>query len=396
MERRSALAVLPLSLALAAASSAQAGAPDFAAGTLTEIRERATAAGLGVVIDFSTDACAPCRRLMAETWSDAELWQWLDANALAVRIDPEQDEAAAAAFDLIAYPTIVAIDKHGEEVQRLVGFRDGKTMREELARVLIAAPTGYKERLQLAERLRKDGDEAAALEHYLWLWDHGEEHNRGFGGVRVSFFLSQFAQFGKRYPPALQALEQRRDTLSQRVLGGDTSYDTVSDMVHLDRALGTTDRLSKVYEQVPPEKWAKERIARRVILRAVTEALVEARRYEQAASHLDDALADFEGELASPAMTILPDNLKRQMLARTIGQMRAPLEAWFGVKDDERTGSLVERLLGLKSDDETWMMILRAAKRAGHDVALHDYAVRALDELPEEDHARIRGLLKRR
>lgn len=385
--------------AAAAGLMAQDPVPNFAKGTLAAVRDRANAEQRGVVIDFSLDACEPCRRLLATTWRSEALWKWANANALVVRVDPERDASAAKEFELLAYPTIIALDKRGSEVGRVVGYIDGDELLDKLSTLVFTAPTGYKARFELAKRLRRDGKEAAALEHYLWLWDHGEQHNKGFGGVRSSFFLREFVQFGRRYAPAREALEQRRDELEKQVLAGDTNYELVSDMVYLNRAMNTRERLVKILDGVPEEKWARHKIARRVLVDNVTDVLVAAKRYADAVRYIGDPVAafdkatnPFEGAIANA----MPPRVRRDMAKRALDKQSLVLEAFFGAKKETEAGALAERLIEVKSDADTWVIVLQAAKKAGNDRALHDWGVRALQDLDEEDHERIRRLLKRR
>jgi len=387
---------VPLSLLCTLSSLAAQTAPAFATGTLAEVRERAKAAGKALVIDFSHDAIEPCRRLLQTTWTDAALWKWLPEHALVVRVDPEREAAVAHPFALIAYPTFVVLGKDGTELGRHVGYLDATAMRAQLADLVQAYPTDYRERTKLADALRKKGQHAEALEHYLWIWDHGVEHNTGFGGVRGSFFLRNLASFAKTYEPAKAALEQRRDALEQRILIDQPRFELVQDLVHLDKALERTDRLLTLLEKVPPEKWQGERIAHDVLTEAVLDPLVEQRRYDEVRRLRPDPLKALDDGLRMPFPGGLPESVRKQMTARTIKQYAGYLEAFFSGRDDKTTGPLVERLLELDGSVTTWLVVLKAAERAGNDVACHDHAVRALQELPEKDHDRVRAFLKRK
>lgn len=383
-------------LVVAVFASAQSEPPPFAAGTLTELRARAKADGMALVVDFSTDAIEPSRRLLATTWRDQALWQWLGKHALAARIDPEADPAAVGPLALSAYPTILVFNKDGAEIDRIVGYVEAAALRERLAKIVHVFPTDYRERQKLADRLRKQGDLDGALEHYLWLWDHGEEHNQGFSGVRVSFFLSKFAEFAQTHPPAQQALEQRCTAAYERVLGGELDYAIVSDLTKLATTVGKPELLVQVLDRVPAEKWRRESVARRVLLQAALPALVAAKRHQEAVTFVGDPVSFFEESSGlGKDMPPLPEPLRRGMVDRAVGAQAVVLEAFFGARD-ERVATLVDRILQDRGTAKTWLMILTAAKKAGHDVACHDYAVRALQELPEEDHKAVRDFLQRK
>jgi thiol-disulfide isomerase/thioredoxin len=384
-------AALPFLLLLPLAAQV---APSFAQGTLAEVRERAKTGKQVLVIDFSHDGIEPCRRLLQTTWADAQLWQWLAGHALVARVDPEQHADAAKEFALGAYPTLVVLGKDGAELGRQVGYLDAPAMRARLAELAQTYPTDHRERTKLADGLRRKGQNAEALEHYLWLWDHGEEHNKGFGGVRVSFFLRNLAGFAKTYEPAKAALEERRDALEQRILAGEVRYELVTDLVQLDKAMGRADRLLTVLEKVPAAKWQDENIAKSVLVEAVLEPLVQQRRYDDVRRLMPDPMESLDRAVKGPFVGAIPAPMRKQMVTSAIKQHAGYLEAYFSGRDDKTTAPLVERMLELDASATTWLIVLKAAERAGNDIARHDYAVRALQELPEQDHDRVRKFLQ--
>ena len=379
-----------------ASLAAQDDAPRFVDSSLAEVRAKAKTEGIALVVDFSHDASEPCRRLLQTTWRDAALWQWLDGKAFVVRVDPEKDEAAAKEFGLIAYPTIVVLGKNRKEVARVVGYLDAQTLRQRLEEALARLPTDWKEREAIAKALRREGDAAGALEHYLWVWDHGLEGDRSFGGTRVSSFLLTLTRFAKEYEPARRALEQRRDAAEVEILKGKIEFHVVFDMVHLNRALGTRERSVAVLDKVPVDAWGRDSIAHQVLVDDAAEVLIEAKRYSDAARHIGDPVAALDRRLEPMRTAQLPPGLLKEVTQLTVMAQSGPLEAFFALEDRETASRFADRLLEMEPGATTWLMILGAAKRAGNQMACHDYAVRALAALPEDDHGRVRGFLKRR
>ncbi|MEZ5964039.1 MAG: thioredoxin family protein [Planctomycetota bacterium] len=374
---------------------AQADVSRFAPGTLAEVRAAAKAAGKGLVVDFSSDAIEPCRRLLQTTWSDASLWRAIGDRALVARVDPERD-AAAKEFALSAYPTLVLFDEEGAEVERIVGYIDAVSLKNRLAAGLQVLPTDYQERLALAESLARKGDADGALEHYLWLWQHGLEHNQGFGGVRVSFFLSDFVQFGKKHPPAWQALEKLRDDLARRAIGGEVKFEVVSDLVHLARSMRTPETLLDVFDKTRKAAWDDQPVARDVFHKALVGILADKGRAADAVACVGDPLKHLEGCAGTFAVALpMPEQLRAQMRRDSLAEQAGLLRALFQTHD-ARTKAFVDRMLELDPDASTWLVVLKAAKASGDDVACQDYAVRALQELPEADHAKVRAFLRRR
>lgn len=380
---------------LATAGLAPAQAPAFTTGTLAELRERCRSSGSALAVDFSSDTIEPCRRLRATTWQDAGLWQWLAKNAVVARIDPEADVAAAQPLALTAYPTIVVFGADGAELDRIVGYVDAASLQEKLSRKIHKFPTDFRERESIGDKLRKQGDLDGALEHYLWLWDHGEEYNPSMSGVRVSFFLSKLAGFASKHPPARLALEQRRDALLAVVLEKGLEYEPVSDLVHLAKALRTPEVLLTVVDKLPAASWDTQGVGKREMVEALIPPLVAAKRHADAVRIVGDPLASLEDSIGILKDGVLPEAMRRQMLARALAGQVPVLVALFSVRD-ERTTALVERMFELDGGVKTWLLVLKAAKRADNDLACHDYAVRALQELPEKDHDAVREFLQRK
>ena len=75
---------------------------------------------------------------------------------------------------------------------------------------------GPMERMDHACGLVDQGLHEEALKELLWCFDEGDKGGPAFFGVRLSFLLSRIAELGKQYPPALQALRERRDAAEVR------------------------------------------------------------------------------------------------------------------------------------------------------------------------------------
>jgi hypothetical protein len=295
---------------------------------------------------------------------------------------------------VVAYPTLVVLGADGAEVGRILGFVDATTLQGRLAEIVQPLPTAWREREALAERLQLEGDLDGALQHYLWLWDHGLKHNESATGVRLSFFLGKVVTFAKKHPPAMAALQQRLDALMTSVAGGDTAFASVSDLTALAKALGAEDRLVGCYDQVPAEKWRRAKVAHRVMVDAIVHQLVANRRFADIAKLVPDPVARVDEQLRITRM--MPERHRQEFIDRAVSDQRPILIASFATRDDGRSKILVDHLLELDATPKTWLMVLEAAKAGEHDVACHDYAVRAMQELPEDQHERVRMFLKRK
>lgn len=78
------------------------------------------------LVDFYADWCGPCRMLTPVVHEVAEQ---LSGKAKFVKIDVDASQKVAAQFQVMSIPTLVLI-KNGQEVGRLVGLRDAKTIKK--------------------------------------------------------------------------------------------------------------------------------------------------------------------------------------------------------------------------------------------------------------------------
>jgi thiol:disulfide interchange protein DsbD len=109
---------------------AQAAAP---AGWLEQDLEaaqaRAKASGKLVLVDVYADWCAQCKELDETTWPDPRVAAWLQANAVAVRIDTfKTRKDLESRLRILSYPTVILLDGQGRELRRIEGFQKPAAM----------------------------------------------------------------------------------------------------------------------------------------------------------------------------------------------------------------------------------------------------------------------------
>lgn len=114
--------------------------------------------------------------------------------------------------------------------------------------------------LKEAVQLASEGKYEEALQKHLWYHEHAEEIEPGQAGVRVSFALAYWADLGKKYPKALEALKSIRDQGTARLLAGEGDWKLFFEVDAINNALGeprTTVELFKKIDAANPDLAAK-------------------------------------------------------------------------------------------------------------------------------------------
>jgi len=92
--------------------------------------------GRRVFIDFYTDWCPPCKKLTRTTFKDKDMVDYFKKeNYILLKVNPEKDNEAENFFKVFSYPTLVVFDVKGNEIDRLLGYRDAKTLINELENI---------------------------------------------------------------------------------------------------------------------------------------------------------------------------------------------------------------------------------------------------------------------
>lgn len=271
--------------------------------TFDQALERAASEDKLVFIDFFTIWCVPCREMDATTFKDPEVAAWLAEHTVALKVDAEAsetNEALAERFGVRSYPNYVFLSPEGELQDRLTGKRasapfiafGASVLRGENAigrakKALAEGGTNNPDlRMDLARAYAELGHDAAALEEYLWCFDEGVIHEPSYSGVRVSFWLSEIAEFARRYAPAMDALNERRSTAEARILDGSAEYEDVSVYTSINHYLDTEEATLTLYERVKQEGRLSS-TAMFGLEEQVFQLLVDAKHYERAAAEVD-------------------------------------------------------------------------------------------------------------
>ncbi len=107
-----------------------------------EILEQAQDEGKPVIIDFYADWCIPCKELDKFTFTDPRVPELADQMVMVkadlTRFQDEQTTQLREKFSIKGVPTIVFLDKKGQEIEsiRLTGFEDADAFVQRMRRLL--------------------------------------------------------------------------------------------------------------------------------------------------------------------------------------------------------------------------------------------------------------------
>lgn len=253
------------------------------------------------------------------------------------------------------------------------------------------------DRMEEAVDLAHQGQYAEALELFLWCFDHGVEHRPAFSGVRRSFLLGYMAELGRTFPPAMEALEQRREAAEQIVLSDEGTFQSAHDLVALNRTLGTPDRSLAFFDRLG-EVGERQRETQKQMLSLVLDQLVEHRRYnsivevqgdvEEKVEMLIDSYQRCQEFHGDPEAT---DSLKTHVL-RKAGQF---YEALLGVEDEAGAEGISEKLLAaFSAEPMTYITLSQHAARTGRVGTAESLLERGLKEVPAEDCPDLQRVLE--
>ena len=319
---------------------------------------------------------------------------------------------------------MVFIKADGTKIDAILGFKQpgeflslakdalsGKTSevrtRENLERLktgLVGHEKDAQVRSDYADELASAGHYEEALAEYLWCFDEGMKTPM-WTGVRVSFLLGDIARLGEKYPPAIQALTDRRDAAEARFDSGSGSELDGVDAVSISRALNQQDRILALYEKARAAKSLSPRI-RMTLAREILGPLVERRRYGEALELFDDPRGYVKGSIQmfrSPPKTDLPDDeeVRKAMEDAMKGVQFGVVtdcarvyEAAVGAAKPELAGVIADDLISFAPSASTYSILISCAVRAEAPATARILVDRGLASLPAAEQAEITRVAK--
>ncbi|MCY3621390.1 MAG: thioredoxin family protein [Gammaproteobacteria bacterium] len=406
-------------LCLLVARLAVADGVEFHALTYEEAAARAAADEKIVFIDFFTTWCLPCKEMDRTTFQDPQVAAWLAEHTVALKVDAEENEtneALAERFGVKSFPNYVYLTPEGELLDRITGKKDSEEFLELSASVIagdnavIRAQRTLAQgdendpmlRMQLADAYREMGRYDEALREYLWCFDEGAEHDPAYSGVRLSFLLGDIERLGTSYPPAREALVERRDAAKQRILDREPGDEAARVFARINDTLGESAATLALFDSLNDNDVLHAEAAR-TLVREVFDLLVDAARYGEIISHLDVPgraafhLRIFDDEVRREEETkakfgeVMMKALRDVQTMLTREAVAACYQVLVGVGEHVQAASIASKLIERLRDAETLNALAWAGYRTGSPVeenlamAREAYAQTSGDNLPIVD-----------
>lgn len=377
-----------------------------------------------VMIDFFTTWCGPCKMLDRSTWPNADVKKLLKEKAISLKVDAEKNRELSMKYRISSYPQIVFIKPDGTEIDRIVGFLPPETFVKDAAgplagkdrvtakrELLTKSPNDPMARLQLADALAQRGKPDEALAEYLWCYDFGTQHRPEFASMRYSSLLGKIAQLSRAYPPATQALEERRATAVEQLMApladsppvgavkSAESQNKVRDaavtVLMIDRAMARPANALNVYDSLKSRHDARS-VARQAMAMQIVDLLWSARRYDDivtdagdAMQRLDDGIAGFTRTTSDPKGR--DPRLAEILRQQVTNQMGKYYEALLATGKPEAARALRDKLFQFDSSGRAHSALITHAIRAGNAGEAREVFARGMATLPDKDKALIQS-----
>lgn len=103
--------------------------------SLEEAIEKAKDLDKPIMADFFANWCGYCKKLDRETFANDKV-DSLSDKFVCVKIDTDKHQELSAKHNVRGLPTVVFFDKEGEEIHRVIGFRNATDFTEAMNKAL--------------------------------------------------------------------------------------------------------------------------------------------------------------------------------------------------------------------------------------------------------------------
>lgn len=243
--------------------------PGYSQISLDKALELSQAEERILIVGATAVWCGPCHRMDDTTWSDDRVAEWVKSNAVAIKVDVDQQREAAQRLGVRAMPTTF-IFKDGELFDHVVGYRDaefvldwfeaieeGQSRTQQLMELAGQRPADgekvdVRQRVELIEALRTAERVDEAVEEAEWLWGYlGErESERPQRWAHMNRAINQLV---RTHDGARETFAEERDALETK-LKQSPDWTDLAEWIDLNNMLGDNDRTIEWVERIAKEE----------------------------------------------------------------------------------------------------------------------------------------------
>lgn len=258
--------------------------------------------------------------------------------------------------------------------------------------------------MERARTFAKEGRYEEALKSYMRVFEDGRQYSP-FVGVRLSYCLSETAELGRVYKPALEKLIELRNAHEESMRSGSYSLFSLQEWDALNQHLDVSHQI-EFYDSLKDEPGKNEALMQ-AIRHVIWLKLIERKRYhELSAVELAQKLTE---NTMMAYMQLSPDGLMNKMFATKkegpslkehsekslLMHAGAIYECALGIKKLSLAKKAYELVMQYQKTGRGYAALITHAHRAGATARAQKLLAEAKMRLPESQLQVIRDLQKK-
>lgn len=137
--------------------------------------------------------------------------------------------------------------------------------------------------------LAESGHYQQALEKHIWFHEESKTSS-GMAGVRLSYAIEAWIKLGEKYPPALDALINVRNTNKEILLSGKGSFQHFHDLSSINRKLSEEEQTYELF-LILDKKYPEQADT---YYHVAEDLLIERKEYELCGKYIGDPIYKYE------------------------------------------------------------------------------------------------------
>lgn len=239
-----------------------------------------------------------------------------------------------------------------------------------------------------ARSLRDEGDLKQALDKYLLFFE--QSYGTSYTGVRLSYVPSEIAAMGEKYPPAIDALRDLRDTREKRLLNNKSTRDDIHEWSSLSAYLEGSEYVIDRYDLLR-RMGDTDPVVLASILELNWEKFIKAGRYQEMESLAFEKISMLQQTVANwdsyKGDGSDGSDIRKAMYEYLVREYALVYEVLLATENIEQADTVSHKLLSLNKDGAAYHALIEAAKAAGKNDTAATLNNEAHAELSPEEYS---------